>query len=214
MTIPELEEALRKAQEQAHAALTRLPPAEYVAVHRRVLDAERALARAKGEPHAVPVDFPARWSPGAPMPHMLRSDYRTFLVFLVQDVPDWNDPSTLEHRGDQSAENLAIVEFEGCICAKMGTPNDEVWSGHPLYGKGFDGYAAMVVENSLWLKELETINSVHPQYKPERWRERTHYILPFHDSTFECVAKRFKVETRDANLHQLLGELCERLISR
>jgi hypothetical protein len=59
------------------------------------------------------------------------------------------------------SEKLALVEFERCICAKMGDPNEEVLHGHPLYGKGLAGYEAMAVENSTWLKALEKINAVH-----------------------------------------------------
>lgn len=92
----------------------------------------------------------------------------------------------------------------------MGTPNDEVFHGHPLYERGFVGYSALVVENSNWLKELEAINAVHSNYKPDGWRQLKHYILPFHDSTFECVARTFKVETRETTLLKLLIEVCQR----
>jgi hypothetical protein len=108
------------------------------------------------------------------------------------------------------AQKLAVVEFQRCICTKMGTPNDEVFHGHPLHGKGFAGYLALAVENSNWLKELEAINAVHSNYKSEPWRELKHYILPFHDSTFECVARSFIVETYQTNLPQLLTDFSQR----
>jgi hypothetical protein len=107
-------------------------------------------------------------------------------------------------------EKLGVVEFERCICTKMGTPNDEVLHGHPLYGKGLVGYRAQRVENSNWLKELEAINAVHNYYKPEGWRTLKHYVLPFHDSTFECVAIDLKVEVRETTFGHVLAELCRR----
>jgi hypothetical protein len=110
------------------------------------------------------------------------------------------------------SEKLALVEFERCLCTKMGTPNDEVLHGHRLHGKGLAGYEAMAVENSTWLKELEKINSVHDAYKPESWRGLKHYILPFHDSTFECVARGFNVETFQTPLSDLLSDVCKRLV--
>jgi hypothetical protein len=94
----------------------------------------------------------------------------------------------------------------------MGTPNEEVLRGHPLNGKGLAGHEVMLVKNSTWLKELEAINAVHSYYKAESWRDLKHYILPFHDCTFECVARGFKVETVYMPLSELLSEICKRLV--
>jgi hypothetical protein len=70
----------------------------------------------------------------------------------------------------------------------------------------------MAVENSTWLKELEKINSIHDAHNLESWRGLKHYILPFHDSTFECVARGFKVETFQLPLSDLLSDVCKRLV--
>ena len=93
----------------------------------------------------------------------------------------------------------------------MGTPNDEVLHGHPLDGRGLHFYGAFSVENSDWIKELEAINSVHTHYNPEAWKNLKHFILCFHDSTFECVAEGFKVERWKATLPSMLAEVCKRL---
>jgi hypothetical protein len=70
----------------------------------------------------------------------------------------------------------------------------------------------MSVKNSAWLKELEAINAVHSGYKAEAWRDLIHYILPFHDSTFECVAHGFNVEVFQLPLSDLLAEVWKRLV--
>ena len=56
--------------------------------------------------------------------------------------------------GSPDVESLALVEFVGCVSARLGSPNDEVFEGHPLSGKGLDGYTAQRVVNSRWLAEL------------------------------------------------------------
>jgi len=56
-----------------------------------------------------------------------------------------------------------------------------VFHGHPLNGKGLEGYSPLRVKNSLWIKELEAINSIHSGYRPESWRSLNHYIFGFHD---------------------------------
>jgi hypothetical protein len=215
-----LETALREAQARQSRAVAALAPKhrggemeEFSAACNAVLQAERNLATAKGEEYAVPIEFPVCWDTGAPLPYLLQNDYRTFLAFFLQDVdPNWDGTHVrVRNPSDGFSERIALVEFERCICSKMGTPNNEVLHGHPLSGKGLAGYQAMSVKNSAWLKELETINAVHSCYKAEVWRDLNHYILPFHDSTFECVARGFKVEVFQVPLSDLLAEVCKRL---
>jgi hypothetical protein len=51
------------------------------------LDAERALAAARNQEHAVPFDLGVQWDVGAPLPHLLASGLRTFLAFYLSE-PD------------------------------------------------------------------------------------------------------------------------------
>jgi hypothetical protein len=226
MTTPgplvQLQEALQAAQMRCKAAALALAPKhkggeweEYRSAEDAVFAAERALAAAKGESYAVRFDFPVLWDTGAPLPYLLQNDYRTFLIFFVSDPdPNW-DGSYVNVRepGRLAASKLAIVEFEGCVSAKMGVPNDEVFHGHPLYGKGLESYRPLRVENSAWLKEVEKINSVHVAYVPEVWSRRTHYFFGFHDSTFECIAESVVLERREASLPEVLTEICGRLVA-
>jgi hypothetical protein len=156
-----------------------------------------------------------RWDAGAPLPHLLRNDHRCLLTFYVREPdPAWDGTSvTMKDPGSGQAESLALVEFAGCVSARLGSPNDEVFGGHPLSGKGLDGYTAQEVLNSRWLAELEAINSVHRCYDPARWRRRHHYVLWFHDTTFECVAESFQVERYRESMADLLARACRRLLA-
>jgi hypothetical protein len=40
--------------------------------------------------------------------------------------------------GDDRPEPLVLVEFDLCISARPGAPNDEVFEGHPLNGRGLE----------------------------------------------------------------------------
>lgn len=223
MEIAHLEIKLREAQARQSRAVATLAPKhsggeieEFRASCEAVLQAERNLAAEKGEEYAVPMEFPVSWDEGAPLPHLLQSDYRTFLSFYLQDVdPGWDGANVgVRDPSDPFVEPIALVEFERCICTKMGDPNVEVLRGHALSGKGLAAYQAMSVKNSAWLKEVEDINAVHSWYKAELWRDFSHYILPFHDSTFECIARGFKVEVLRLPLSDLLAEVCRRLIDQ
>jgi hypothetical protein len=211
MSIADLEAQLRAAQKRQ--SLLGRTIEEIQSASAAVLYAERALAAARGEPHAVPLDFPASWSGGAPAPLLLQNDYTAFLVFYLDYRDSRWDGASLELLPSDSphAEGLAVVQFERCICTKMGTPDEDVLKGHPLHGKGLAGHQALMVKNSSWIKDLESINAVDSQYDPSFWRQLEHYILPFHDSTFECVALSFKIEIRHIDPAKLLAEICRRL---
>jgi hypothetical protein len=221
MSIDEIERRLAAARDRWQEVSKRMSLQdrawwqEYDTVEAVVMSLERELAAAKGEEHAVPLDFPVTWDRGAPLPQLLRNDYRCFLAFFVYEAdPNWDGTyATVKDPGDDSVESLALVEFRGCVSAKLGSPNDEVFNGHPLHGKGLDGYTAQEVQHSRWLAELEAINSVHRGYDPAFWRGLHHYVLWFHDTTFECVAESFKVELYRESMADLLARVCQRLLS-
>src|SRR5215471_9381435 len=151
-SVAEIQRALAAAQERRARAMQARDFEQFGAAQAALLSAERALAAALNEPHAMPIEFPVQWDGGAPLPHLLQNDNRSFLAFVLADA--------------ERPNSLGIVEFKRCICTKMGTPNDEAFHGHPLNGKGLQLYRALEVKNSPWIRELEAINSVHRAYKP------------------------------------------------
>ena len=148
------------------------------------------------------------------MPHLFRSDCQTLLSFYVRDPdPNWDGTYVnIKSPGDGSENLLALVEFEGCVSAKLGSPNEDVFQGHPLNGRGLDSYTAQEVKNSIWLAELEAINKAHEHYDPERWVDQKHFVFWFHDSTFECVASGFTVNVYRETMAALLERVCHRLL--
>jgi hypothetical protein len=220
--VHDLEQQLKKAKERLERASVALAPKhkggeweEYRAAYQEVLRLERKLAAAKGEEYAETLDFPVKWDVGAPMPHVMVSDIRALLAFLLREPdPNWDGSYvTVKSPADEGPEQLALVEFEHCFSAKLGSPNDEVLHGHPLNGKGLEPYTAQEVVNSRWLKEIEAINRVHSMYRPESWLGLHHFIFWFHDTTFECLAESFKVETHRVSMKELLALMVDRLIA-
>jgi hypothetical protein len=187
---------------------------EYRAAHQEVLRLERLWAASKGEEYAETIPFPVKWDAGAPMPQLLVNDYRALLAFLIGEPdPNWDGSYiTSKSASAPSPEPLGLVEFAHCVSAKLGAPNDEVFAGHPLDGKGLDAYEAQRVVNSRWIEEIEAINSVHSMYRREYWQDLHHFVFWFHDSTFECVARSFKVETYRMSMKELLGLMVQRLV--
>lgn len=154
------------------------------------------------EEYLETIDFPVKWDVGAPMPLLLANGLHTYLLFYLGDT----------HLERNKKDSVALVQFYRCVSARLGDPNDEVFHGHPLSEKGLLPYAAQIVRNSKWIIELETINKVHPQYNQEFWRSLSHYVLWFHNETFECVAKSYEVETFQKDMKEVFEEASKRML--
>jgi hypothetical protein len=132
-------------------------------------------------------------SVGAPMPLVLADESRVTLVYLIEErLPIWKKPKAQMEKSS-SEEDIALIKFDGCHAHMFGSPNDESFEGHPLASRGLAPYAAFRIENSSWIRQLEKMNSVHPQHRPEEFSRLQHLIFAFHDSTFECLCLSFTV---------------------
>jgi hypothetical protein len=222
MTAEKLQRELQKAREELSVAAAALAPKHkggewerFQDAQERCLTLERDVARALGDECAVEVEWELPWDTGAPLPHVLSSGLRTYLIYLVRKPdPNWDGsyatavvPAALIKR------TIAVVEFERCILYKFGAPNDEVLAGHPLHGKGLVAYGAHTVERSRWISEQERLNGVHPQHDPESWKRFRHYLLAFHDETFECIATAHSVKETDSTLAEVLDLCARKLLS-
>jgi hypothetical protein len=212
----DLRTAIQTAKARLHRAIEALAPKhqggeveEWRAAHENLLRLERELAKSEDRPYAESISFPVPWDTGAPLPHVIASETAVAVVFYARrDDPDWDGTYTSVH---DSHDPVGVVEFRGVDSHPFGTPNDEVLSGHPLYGSGLEGYAAQVVRNSPWLEEVRRINQVHPQYSAQRWLDIRHFVLWFHDTTFECLASSFTVELHPGSMRDAILATTARL---
>jgi hypothetical protein len=134
-------------------------------------------------------------SPGAPCPIVLCDEHSLILAYLIFEKRQAPPPSPGDGLrviyADPSKTKWAIVEFHRPRAHMLGPPNDEAFSGHPLFSRGLRPYAIYEVRNSSWVRQLEKMNSVHSQHNPKAYDELKHYVFAFHDSTFECIARGF-----------------------
>jgi hypothetical protein len=128
-------------------------------------------------------------STGSPLPVLVSDEHSTLIGYLIQaQDPDW-DGTTVRVVGlESTGELVAIVRFKWAYALMFGPPNDEAFSGHPLASRGLTPYAAVEVRQSSWIRSFERMNRGHPFHKPESFAQLRHFILSFHDSTFECIA--------------------------
>jgi hypothetical protein len=140
---------------------------------------------------------------GAPQPTVLATEERLLLVYslpglelgqigpagrmvMPEDLPEGYDPTV-------------ILEFVRPLAHFFGPPNDEALSGHPLASHGLSSHAAFEVRFSSWIREMEIRNRDHERHDATFFEGHRHFIVTFHDSTFECVAQDFKVATFEAS---------------
>ncbi|EEF60707.1 hypothetical protein [Pedosphaera parvula] len=143
-----------------------------------VTSAQVALAAAKGEEYAVPLDIGFLPEAAVSEPVLLQTDYATILTFsAVRRTPD----------GKREDAGYGIIELDLCWVTKFGYPNDEALPGHPLSETGLDAYGVYEVRNSSWVKLITEQNRVAFPKTPDS--KQRHFIFTFHDSTLECIAR-------------------------
>ncbi|WP_378173979.1 hypothetical protein [Aquimarina sp. SS2-1] len=110
---------------------------EFNEASKNLLICERQLAASKNEEYADIIDFPVAWDVGAPLPHLFMNDNKAYLLFYIKSVdPNWDGTyTTVVDTASDNVASLALVEFEHCTSAKLGSPNDEVLEGHPIIWK-------------------------------------------------------------------------------
>jgi hypothetical protein len=135
------------------------------------------------------IDFPAM-DTGSPSPILV-----------------WREPAYLLFYGPETAasEVVVTVKFEGTIAMRSGPPSDESLMGHRLWGKGLQFHAAHVVDNSDWVRELESKESHRAS---AGWvRSHTHFLFTFHDETIECLARGYTWTQTETNMPHALEEV-------
>jgi len=143
-----------------------------------LLQAQRDVDASEGTPYAVPLDLGITWDAGAPLP-VLISGNKTFVAFYLPPNFDFDGTNPRSRSADDD-DAIGVVEFRGVTAVKMGSPSDERLREHALWGHGLTYYAAHLVQNSAWIRELISTD--------EARRTTSHYVFTFHDETLECVA--------------------------
>jgi hypothetical protein len=138
---------------------------------------------------------------------LFADEHSVTVVYYVEEdllAPEWADRLIEAESADNLDALCAVVSFARVHAHMFGPPNDEAFGGHPLAARGLTPYGAFEVVNSSWLRVLEKMNSVHPYHRPEHFDAHKHFILSFHDSTFECIAQSFDVVLKRGSVQRVL----------
>jgi hypothetical protein len=147
-------------------------------------------------------------SAGAPLPVVLANEHALLLAYYMEvRHPAWDGINPRSISADTTEDPVAVLDFGAVRAHYLGPPNDEAFSGHPLASRGLSPYGAFEVQDSSWIRILAEMNSVHPHHSPALFANLRHFILCFHDSTFECIGKGFDVTVVDGPLAKAIAEV-------
>lgn len=147
---------------------------------------------------------------------LLQSESAVFLLFNAM-----SDETNAEGRYEDVG--TAAIEFKHCRRTLFGGPNDEAIPEHRLFDKGLAdcGYGICEVLNSAWAKEVmgqarKSAKRIwgdrfEKAYEKHNWSIR-HFIVTFHDSTFECLADDFAVSVHQGPFTDLLSHISQRIL--
>ncbi len=158
-------------------------------------------------PYAQRIDVGVRWDADAPMPVLL-SGLRTFVAFYLSARDSLSGRTDPRVRDPHAGHRIGVLEFKRVTSVKIGSPNDEVLRGHPLWGSGLESCSAHEVKNSPWITRLMEMNRARERFDESQWSGSRHFMLTFHDETLECVAKWTTTRTAPgATMPEVLARL-------
>ncbi|ATC63484.1 hypothetical protein CMV30_05670 [Nibricoccus aquaticus] len=161
------------------------------------------MAAEKKEEYADCLDIGFMPEAAVSEPVLLQTDYAAILSF-----------SAVREKADGTYEDVGygVLEFDSCSLTKFGYPNDEALAGHPLYERGLSCYGVFEVKNSTWIRLMTEQNRVAFPGTPES-NER-HFIVTFHESTFECIARGVHASLSSKPYAELFDEIRMRVFKQ
>ena len=150
-------------------------------------------------------DIPAARG-GAPEPFVFSDEHNLEIIYSISPPASERIGGKYEALTEEDGEDIAALRFTRCLQHKFGYPNEEAISGHPLWSHGLEYCACTELQGSDWLAEITKQNEVHARHKESMFSSYRHFIFPFHDTTFECLAEGYEVRIYKAWHHQVLQE--------
>ena len=146
----------------------------------------REISLLQGEETALLLDWEYPWCAGAPIPHVVASAEKVYLIYRLRTFdPNWDGTSCRVITGKES-DPAAVVEFIPCLGYRFVEYNDETHDEHPLFQRGLSYKNVHEIVNSHWIEEFQKKDICVSGMK--------HYFFTFHDETFECIAKWHSVQ--------------------
>jgi hypothetical protein len=145
-------------------------------------------------------------SESAPTPYVLSNEKNVFVSFYLEAQSLVNPIDASIH--NMSTDEITTLRFESFVKYKFGKPDENSIETHPLFHHGLQACTFYKVKKSRWLKKLK---KQHPDLHINK-KTYTHYLLFFHQTCFEIVAKSCTALDQVAsNMQEELSRISEKL---
>jgi hypothetical protein len=131
---------------------------------------------------------------------LVQTEQSVFLTFnAVRLGPD----------GKYHAAGTALAEFRMCSATRFGYPNDEARAGIARFAPL--GYGIYEVLHCSWLDETDRLNRY--AFPGQRRGATRHFLITFHDSTFECLADDVRLTVVNESYGQVFARIAQRVVA-
>jgi len=200
MDIEKLQEELARASDDLRKVQAeRGSTARQLDAFDRLANAQRALAKAKGEEYAAPYDIGFVPEAAVSEPRFFQTERASLLTFsAVREKANWR----------REDAGYGLVEIVHCCTSSFGGPGDEDIEKDPLYAKGLHAYGVFEIVNSRWKRLLSEHGGLYFPGTPGPGQR--HFVFTFHDSTFQCIASDLRCMTLEPPFENVLAEVRKR----
>ena|SRR5690606_5599087 len=120
---------------------------------------------------------------GGTSPIVISNENYLYLIFYKD----------ISQQSNNKYDDKYIMKFDLYLKYNFGIPNNESLYHHPYNKLGIESYSFYELKQSPLLEEMKSIEKQHPYYNENNWLGYKHFIITFHDSMFECIAKDYKL---------------------
>ena len=121
---------------------------------------------------------------GAPLPMVLSDEYRLSICYNQAKASSYQNKIITNADIAGELDIVAILRFQGPSIWKFGDPDENGQPFHPLADLGLMDFYAFEVKNSNWAHRSMTGTFTNK-----------HFIILFHDNTFEILAESYCVHS-------------------
>jgi len=142
---------------------------------------------------------------GAPCPLVLAGEHHLIVCYYMnRPTPEFDGTNPKSMSETKANEPCAVVRFEGVEDFRFGPPNlDSAVKLTELF-PDFKPWGAHVTNMRNWVSDI--LQAPKTPIAPLHSAGLRHYVLSFHDSTIEVIARGYCVEEGVGSVHAMIAK--------
>ena len=137
---------------------------------------------------------------GAPLPFIISSEYNLSICYNQAKASSYQNRIVTPDEYEGKPDLVAILRFKNPQVHKFGAPDENGQPFHPLAKIGLMDFYAFQVEKSSWADRSFSGSYINK-----------HFIILFHDSTFEIIADSYSIRSLET---EFVMDACQNEIDK